>query len=193
MKKGASGGASRRRVSPEDVIVAAFKLFSEKGFAGTTVQEIATEAGIAPRTVFRYFPTKADIPIARIRQHLDLLRKRVRSWPPAQSLREAVRAIAQDHATYLEKKAVWKLAPEFITHPAITRRWLELLQVEYPALLAQDFAHREGRSEPTLEHRVAARLLMMVLDEGSKERVQKGERPLDQEIAALLRLLRRLL
>lgn len=37
---------------------AAEKVFAEKGFAGATMQDIATEAGLSAGAIYRYFPSK---------------------------------------------------------------------------------------------------------------------------------------
>ncbi|MGI6406629.1 MAG: TetR/AcrR family transcriptional regulator [Syntrophaceticus sp.] len=43
------------------IIDAAIKVFSEKGFEGSTTCEIAREAGVAEGTIFRHFSTKKGI------------------------------------------------------------------------------------------------------------------------------------
>lgn len=48
----------RRRQTLSDIHEAAMELFEAKGVAATTVDEIATAAGVSPRTFFRHYPTK---------------------------------------------------------------------------------------------------------------------------------------
>jgi AcrR family transcriptional regulator len=71
----------------------ALRLFSEKGYSQTTVEEIADAAAISPRTFFRYFPSKEDVvmwdeydPVA-----LDLMEARPMDEPLAQSFRAVIR------------------------------------------------------------------------------------------------------
>ncbi|KLU65257.1 DNA-binding transcriptional repressor AcrR [Desulfosporosinus acididurans] len=47
--------------SKEKLQVAAAKLFMEKGYENTTVQEIASLAGVTERTFFRQFKDKSDV------------------------------------------------------------------------------------------------------------------------------------
>jgi AcrR family transcriptional regulator len=52
----------RRRLRTRQTIQAqALRLFIAKGFQVTTIEEIAAAAEMAPRTFFRYFPTKEEV------------------------------------------------------------------------------------------------------------------------------------
>ena len=44
-----------------DILRAAEELFAKKGFAGTPTAEVAREAGVTEKTLFKHFPTKADL------------------------------------------------------------------------------------------------------------------------------------
>ena len=43
------------------IIEAALKLFTERGFHGTSTAQISKDAGVATGTLFNYFPTKEDL------------------------------------------------------------------------------------------------------------------------------------
>ena len=55
------------RLRRQQIIDAAFKVFSEKGFATATTAKIAKEAGIAEGTIYNYFPSKRELFIAVIK------------------------------------------------------------------------------------------------------------------------------
>jgi AcrR family transcriptional regulator len=48
----------------QDILEAGLKLFSEKGYNGSTTAEIARAAGVAEGTIFRHFTTKKELLIA---------------------------------------------------------------------------------------------------------------------------------
>ncbi|MFD5826987.1 TetR/AcrR family transcriptional regulator [Lentzea sp. NPDC060358] len=52
--------AARRR----QILDAAARLFAERGFARTSMNDVVREAGLSMGAVYRYFPSKADLVIA---------------------------------------------------------------------------------------------------------------------------------
>lgn len=50
--------SERREATREAILVAAASLFGENGFAGTTIDEIATMAGVAKGAVYHHFSSK---------------------------------------------------------------------------------------------------------------------------------------
>jgi mycofactocin system transcriptional regulator len=69
---------------------AAFRLFAERGFDDTTVDDIAEAAGIGRRTLFRYYPSKYDIPWGQFDDSLQSFRRTLDAMPATMPLWEAV-------------------------------------------------------------------------------------------------------
>jgi AcrR family transcriptional regulator len=53
--------AARRAESEARLVAAATELFLARGYAATTLTEVADRAGLAPRTVYLHFTTKAEL------------------------------------------------------------------------------------------------------------------------------------
>jgi AcrR family transcriptional regulator len=84
------------------IVAAAFELFAAKGFAETTIDEIAERADIAPRTFFRYFPAKEAVLFHNSEHQVDeavaMLRARPADETPYESLLAVLRSIAAEVA-----------------------------------------------------------------------------------------------
>lgn len=51
----------QQEATRREIAAAALDLFESQGFRGTTIDDIAREAGVSARTVFRHFATKNDL------------------------------------------------------------------------------------------------------------------------------------
>lgn len=102
------------------ILNAADSAFRELGFAATSVEEIATRAGLTRKTVYNLFKSKEEIAfqlIARVEANDEVYRARMRSDEDARTLLEVV---------FLDS-AHWCLA-----NPAIAK--IALAPVERPTL-----------------------------------------------------------
>jgi AcrR family transcriptional regulator len=84
----------------------ALRLFAERGYEATTVDQIAAAAEISPSTFFRYFPSKEDLVIQDRYDSIlvDLVRKMPADLSPLAALRRATRTAFEDiSATELEQ------------------------------------------------------------------------------------------
>lgn len=97
-----SGGPSlrerKRAEAKAKVAEVAIALFAERGFAAVSVDEICAAAEVAPRSFFRYFPTKSDVllePTREIAERLDaLLAAAPADVDDAAALADAIRRLA---------------------------------------------------------------------------------------------------
>ncbi|MEU1683743.1 TetR family transcriptional regulator [Micromonospora sp. NPDC005707] len=90
-------GRTRRRVDTRQrLFVAAVELIAEQGFSATTVDDIATRAGVAKGTVYYNFESKTVLFEELLRHGIGLLtaefRAAVAGLPPREALAALVRA-----------------------------------------------------------------------------------------------------
>lgn len=89
-KKNRNLEAARSRMYRELVAECAERLFAERGYDATTIQEIAEEAGISLKTLYSAFPGKAEI-------YEDIVTRRGRAFL------EATRAAERGEGSALER------------------------------------------------------------------------------------------
>lgn len=60
----------RKDARPQEIVEAAMRLWAEKGFAATRLDDVAAEAGVAKGTIYLYFASKEALFEAALRQTL---------------------------------------------------------------------------------------------------------------------------
>jgi AcrR family transcriptional regulator len=89
------------------IVAAAYELFADKGYAETTIDEIAERADVAPRTFFRYFAAKEAVLFHKSEQQVEEAVAQLRARPagetPYESLLAVLRAMAAE-VTHPDKR-----------------------------------------------------------------------------------------
>lgn len=137
----------------------ALRLFDERGFENTTVEEIAAAAEVAPRTFFRYFATKVDVLFGDHDELVELLRETLAARPSSEPVVDAVR-----RATLEGISQVIANPPLFLTRsrlaasiPAAHAR-SRYLDADYEDVIAEALAGVRGTDPASdLQARVVAR------------------------------------
>lgn len=60
----------RKDARPAELVEAALEMFTERGFVGTRLEDVATRAGVSKGTLYLYFTSKEDLFKAVVRQGL---------------------------------------------------------------------------------------------------------------------------
>jgi AcrR family transcriptional regulator len=149
----------KKAATRRDLMTVALGLFGTQGFDKTTVEEIAAAADVAPRTFFRYFPTKVDVLFADHDELVTLLRDTLAARPADESIVRAVRRatleglerLIPDPAPYLTRS---RLAASVPAAHARSRQ----LDADYEDVIAEAVAAARNTDPATdLNARVMAR------------------------------------
>jgi mycofactocin system transcriptional regulator len=87
-RRGRPPGTSARSLE-----VVALRLFAEKGFDDTTVDDIALAAGVSRRTFFRYFDTKANVLWSEFDHEVAALREAFAAVADGVPMMDAIRRV----------------------------------------------------------------------------------------------------
>jgi len=97
----------------------ALRLFKERGYAATTVEQIAAAAEVSPSTFFRYFPTKEDVVIFDVTdaQMMDEFLAQPAEVKAAEALRRAIHTVyatqtPEEWARDIERQDLMRQVPE---------------------------------------------------------------------------------
>lgn len=115
------------------IIEAAWKLFLEKGYDATTVDEIADAADISRRTFFRYFPNKEEVVFhqspLRLAHFRSLLAARGKGFKAVnQALLEIAHHYEENKETVVEEYKLIKSSATLVMREGeIDREWMKAI------------------------------------------------------------------
>lgn len=119
----------QKETRPADIVRAALDVFSEKGFAGAKMEEIAARAGVSKGAPYLYFPTKEDLFRAVVRDVIEpniepmLAAASQHDGPLEPLLRAMTQHVAHVAATTQLGRVVKLVISESNTFPEIARIW----------------------------------------------------------------------
>jgi AcrR family transcriptional regulator len=143
---GGRSGASRRR--RYEIASAAIKLFTDQGLDGTTVNDIAAEAGVSPRTFFRHFETKEQAAFPDHEERIEELRRQLSAHRSSLSpLRVVIELSRQSAHQFLEDPALYRPRIQLVrANPALRDRE-RLIDQKYEEVVA-DYLRAELDDDP---------------------------------------------
>ena len=143
--------SSRRAI--ED---AAWELFAKRGYEETSINDIAERANVAPRTFFRYFPTKEAVMYPQFEEVLQAVRDEFRRRPADEPVITSLFESFEKLSGSLEGEASrTRERMEMMKRPGHHPPGTEYFRTRLGEVTAELVLEREGESE---EGRMRARL-----------------------------------
>ena len=134
----------------------ALRLFVEKGYGATTVEEIAAAAGVSHMTFFRYFPRKEEV--VEYDEYDPLLEDLIAARPPDEAPITAVHnalRVGLQQVLSTDREALLIRTRLILDNPVLRSRNL-IAQDTTRDLFARALARRGGLAEPDLAATVQA-------------------------------------
>jgi len=184
-RRGRPRGTSARALE-----LIALRLFTDQGFEQTTVDQIATAAGVSRRTFFRYFDSKPDVLWSEFDAEVQTIRGLLAQTPDELSIMEAVRSAvlaanhyrAEDVPELRMRMSLLTSVPELIASAAIHYDAWERAVVDFVAL-------RSGQPADSLYPLAVGRAVLAACRAGYDRWVSRADADLTVYLDAALRAL----
>lgn len=157
-----SSRIGRRPSTTQDRIsTVALELFAAQGFDETSVDEVAEAAGIARRTLFRYFPSKNAIPWGNFDEHLAMMRTELAELPADMPMTEALTsALLHFNTVPAEAAAMHRKRMSLILGTPTLQAYSSVMYEGWRGVVAEYAAGRLGASPTDHRPRIVGYLLL---------------------------------
>ena len=153
-------GTTRRRLSAADrrsaILAAALEVFSERGFHGASLEEVAARGGVSKALIYEHFDSKRELERALLEMHVhELLGRVTAAIASASTEEERLRAGVDSFLAFVEERPVaWRLLFRNVGDPDIAEAFAQLLQEvsgTIAALMVATAPKRFREAEPDFE------------------------------------------
>ncbi|VVN65227.1 HTH-type transcriptional repressor AcnR [Pseudomonas fluorescens] len=194
-----------RKVDPEkhqaklqQILEAAVMCFAEKGFRGTSTNEICAAAGMSPGNLFHYFPNKQAVIEAIAEEDRREMSERFAQLADEPDAIVAVERLAKDllkqSADPVYAKIGVEVVAESLRNPEMAKLFAASeasIKGDLVALLQRGIA--QGQIDATLDPKIAATWLIALIDGAVSRSVLDRDFKLRAYTPTLMRMIRRFL
>lgn len=174
------GGRSGRVVA--DVLGAAARELATRGYAGFRIEEVASTAGVNKTTIYRRWPTKADLVEAALREIAPHSRERPRTGSVERDLFELLRRFVQWQKTP-QGASIVRMVHLEAREPALERIVAHLREESLDPWMA---ALDEGKARGEIRTDVDGRLLTEMILVPTMVRLHRFCEPVDDPTLATI-------
>ncbi|MFT7838730.1 TetR family transcriptional regulator [Saccharothrix sp. BKS2] len=134
-----------RRAVRTEIAAVAMRLFLDRGFDRVTIDQVAAEAGVSRRSLFRYFDTKEDLVLGNLADSAEAVLAALEARPAGEdawtALRAAFQVLVENPAFSADRTTrTWRMLRET---PSLRARYLEK-HLRMVDLLVPQVARRLG-------------------------------------------------
>jgi mycofactocin system transcriptional regulator len=168
----------------------ALRIFADRGFDETTVDDIARAAGIGRRTFFRYYASKNDVPWGAFDTHLDGMRSALANTPLDVGVLDALHTAILDFNSYPAEEEAWhrRRMTLILRTPALEAH-STLRYGRWRDVVADFVAERTGQPATSLVPRAVAYTFLGVAVSAYEQWLARDEADLHDILDTALRLI----
>ncbi|WP_293001120.1 mycofactocin system transcriptional regulator [Mycobacterium sp.] len=153
----------RRSTTPQHISDVAIRLFADRGFSEVSVDDVAQAAGIARRSVFRYYASKNAIPWGDFDTHLQQFGELLSGVDLRLPLDDALRAALLSFNTFDESEtARHRQRMRVILQTAELQAYSMTMYAGWREVIAAFVAHRTGAKTADLRPQTVAWMMLGV-------------------------------
>ncbi|WP_281904675.1 TetR/AcrR family transcriptional regulator [Phytohabitans aurantiacus] len=178
----------RKAATRLEIAREAVALFTDRGVAATSADEIAAAAGISVRTLWRYFPNKESSVLPLLTGGIEATARALRSWPAGSGMAALLDdLVSQGQETITDLPALLNLVRLTRTEAGLRAVWLQSHHDAEP-VFATALAQRAGLPDDDPTVRIQAAMINSALRAAVEHYAFRTDTANQEELTASVRM-----